>query len=317
MLFLSNQVTVGICAYNEEKNIGTLLNNVLTEQSLPVSSEVLVVCSGCTDATTEIVQEYAAKDSRLKTHIEERRSGKASAINYILSHAKGDVILFVSADTLPKKGSFSRLTAKLQMSNVGIVCGNPVPVNPPNSLLGKMVQLLWSFHGHVFAELNDSGLARHATELFCIRKGIVDSIPAETVNDDAYIAVTTKKKGWLIKFDTQSQVLMCGPNTFQEYFQQRRRIIFGHFQIRKLTGESPQYLVHLLPLHPLQTFKLVLWLFTKYDPITMAVFLFTEFWVNVFAIGDSILGKNYFRWPALASTKTLLNQRKPELKPKV
>ncbi len=317
MLLLSNQVTVGICAYNEEKNIGTLLNNVLTEQSLLVSSEVLVVCSGCTDSTTDIVKEYAAKDSRIKIYVESKRSGKASAINHILSHAKGDVILFVSADTLPKKGSFSRLTAKLQMSNVGIVCGNPVPVNPPNSLLGKMVRLLWSFHGHVFAELNDSGLARHATELFCIRKGIVDSIPAETVNDDAYIAVTAKKKGWLIKFDTQSHVLMCGPNTFQEYFQQRRRIIFGHFQIRKLTGESSQYLVHLMPLHPLQTLKLVLWLFTKYDPVTMLTFLFTEFWVNVFAIGDSILGKTYFQWPALSSTKTLFNSRIRDLKPKV
>jgi cellulose synthase/poly-beta-1,6-N-acetylglucosamine synthase-like glycosyltransferase len=296
---------VGICAYNEEKNIRTLLNNVLHEQSLPINSEILVVCSGCSDATTDIVKEYAEKDFRLKTHIEESRSGKASAINYILNNAIGDVILFVSADTLPKKGSFLRLIAKLQTPTVGIACGNPVPVNPPTSTLGKMVQLLWSFHGHVFAELNDSGLARHATELFCIRKGIVDRIPAETVNDDAYIAVTAKKKGWLIKFDTQSQVLICGPKTFQEYFQQRRRIIFGHFQIRKLTGESPQYLVHLMPLHPLQTLKLVLWLFTKYNPATMAVFLFTEFWVNVFAIGDSVFGKTYFRWSALSSTKTI------------
>ena len=75
-------MTVGICAYNEGKNIGTLLNNVLYEQALPVNSEVLVVCSGCTDTTTDIVQEYAAKDSRLKVHIEDERRGKASAINY-------------------------------------------------------------------------------------------------------------------------------------------------------------------------------------------------------------------------------------------
>ena len=308
MLFLS-KLTVGICAYNEAKNIGKLLNNVLYEQALPVNSEVLVVCSGCTDTTTDIVKGYTAKDSRLKVRIEDKRRGKASAINYILSNATGDVILFVSADTLPKKGSFSRLIATLQMSNVGIVCGNPVPVNPPTSLVGKLVQLLWSFHGHVFAELNDSGLARHATEIFCIRKGIVNRIPAETVNDDAYLAVMAKKKGWLIKFDAQSQVLICGPNTFQEYFQQRRRIIFGHYQIRKLTGESPQYLVHLMPLHPLQTLKLTFWLFTKYDPVTMLAFLFTEFWVNVFAIGDFIFGKTYFQWSALSSTKTVFSQQ--------
>ena len=111
-----------------------------------------------------------------------------------MAKAKGEVILLVSADTLPKKGSFSRLITKLQMPKVGIVCGNPVPVNHSSSLIGRIVQLLWSFHGHVFAELNDSGLARHATEMFCIRRGIVDKIPAETVNDDAYIAVTAKRE---------------------------------------------------------------------------------------------------------------------------
>jgi poly-beta-1,6-N-acetyl-D-glucosamine synthase len=306
---------VGICAYNEEKNIGSLLNNVLFEQALPVDSEVLVVCSGCTDNTASIVQEFAEKDSRLKVHVEEKRNGKASAINYILSHATGDVIIFISADTLPKKGSFSRLTAKVQKPNVGIVCGNPLPVNPPTSLIGRIVKLLWSFHGHVFEQLNDSGLARHATELFCIRKGIIDRIPAETVNDDAYLAVETKKKGWFIKFDAQSQVLISGPSTFQEYFQQRRRIIFGHFQIKKLTGESSQYLVHLLPLHPLQTLKLSLWLFAKYDPVTLFAFLFMEFLVNVFAIGDVVARRDYFRWRALPSTKTVVSGQ--ELIPEV
>ena len=298
---------MGICAYNEEKNIGRLLNIVLFEQALPFDSEVLVVCSGCTDRTVSTVQAFAEMDSRLKVHIEENRNGKASAINYILSHATGDIIIFVSADTLPQKGSFPRLTTIVQKSNVGIVCGNPIPINPSTSLVGRIVRLLWSFHGHVFEELNDSGLARHATELFCIRKGIVDRIPAETVNDDAYLAVETKKKGWLIKFDAQSQILISGPRTFQEYFQQRRRIIFGHFQIKKLTGESSQYLMHLMPLHPLQTLKLSLWLFTKYTPVTLFAFLFTEFLVNVFAIGDVVAGKNYFRWPALPSTKTVVS----------
>jgi len=309
-----NQVSVGICAYNEEKNIGRLLNNVLFKQALPVDSEVLVVCSGCTDNTPRIVREFAEKDSRLKIHFEEKRSGKASAINYILSHATGDFIILISADTLPKKGSFSRLTAKVQKSNVGIVCGNPVPINPPSSLVGRIVQLLWSFHGHVFEQLNDSGLARHATELFCIRKGIVNSMPAGTVNDDAYLAVETKKRGWLIKFDSKSQVLISGPGTFHEYFEQRRRIIFGHFQIKKLTGESSQYLVHLLPLHPLQTLKLCLWLFAKYDPVTLFAFLFTELMVNVFAIGDTVARRNHFQWSALPSTKMLV--RDHEFNPK-
>jgi cellulose synthase/poly-beta-1,6-N-acetylglucosamine synthase-like glycosyltransferase len=305
-----NQVTVGICAFNEAKNIGSLLNNILNKQALPMDSEVLVVCSGCTDGTAEIVQAYMNRDLRVKMHVEEERSGKSSAINYILANAEGKTILFISADTLPSDGSFRRLYRWVEMPSVGIVCGNPVPINPPTSRVAQLVQLLWGFHGHVFKELNDSGLARHATEMFCIRKGIVDHIPPQTVNDDAYIAVTAKEKGWLIKFDPQAQVFICGPATFGEYFQQRRRILFGHYQIRKLTGKSPQYLMHMLPLHPLKTLRLVLWLFTKNKPVTTAIFLFTEFWVNIFSIADFIERKTYFRWPVLSSTKNAVIQPK-------
>ncbi|MFB3888386.1 MAG: glycosyltransferase family 2 protein [Candidatus Bathyarchaeia archaeon] len=302
---MSSRVTVGICAYNEGKNIGKLLNRVLTNQDLAADAEVLVVCSGCTDSTVDTAREHAARDSRVKVQVEAERRGKASAVNHILANAHGNVILFISADTLPAKGSFSHLFRKLRSSNVGIVSGNPVPVNRADSLVGRLVQLLWRFHNHVFHELNDAGLARHATEIFCVRKGIVDRIPAATVNDDAYIAVTAKKKGWLIKYAEASKVFIRGPETFREYFQQRRRIIFGHYQLRRLTGEAPQYLVHLMPLHPMQVMRLALWLSSRYDLPTLAVFLFTEFLANVAAIGDFFLGRAYFRWGSLPSTKTL------------
>jgi len=154
-----------------------------------VESEVLVVCSGCTDNTVESVQAHTKFDKRVRLHVEKERLGKASAINHILSNAKGNIILFVSADTSPSKACFTRLTSKLNTSNVGLVCGNPIPVNRTNSLVGKLVHLLWRLHGEVFLQLNDAGLARHATEIFCIRRGIVDEIPAGTVNDDAYVAL--------------------------------------------------------------------------------------------------------------------------------
>ncbi len=299
---------MGICAYNEGNNIGRLLQNVLDDQALPVESEVLVVCSGCTDNTVEQVEAYAAFDPRIKVICESERRGKASAINQILNHAIGDVIIFVSADTQPKRGSFPKLLGKLRLPNVGIVSGNPVPVNSSCSLVGRVVQLMWGFHGYVFEQLNDAGLARHATEVFAIRRGIVDGIPAETVNDDAYIAVTAKKKGWLIKFSRESEVVMCGPKTYREYFQQRRRVIFGHYQLRRLTGEPPQYLVHMLPLYPFRVVKLGLWMLTKSDPFTVLTFLLTEFMVNAAAMFDSAAGKVHSQWTTLPSTKIAIPQ---------
>jgi cellulose synthase/poly-beta-1,6-N-acetylglucosamine synthase-like glycosyltransferase len=117
-----------------------------------------------------------------------------------------------------------------------------------------------------------------------------------------------KSKGWLIKYSGEAEVSICGPKTFQEYFQQRRRIIFGHYQLRKLTGESPQYLVHMMPLHPISTAKLVLWLLSKYDLLTLTIFLLTEFAVNLTAMFDFASGKNHFQWRPLQTTKTVALQ---------
>jgi biofilm PGA synthesis N-glycosyltransferase PgaC len=305
VLLLSVLLTVGICAFNEGINIRGLLENVLIKQDLTENSEVLVICSGCTDNTVETVQKYASADSRVRLFVEKERRGKASAINKILANAEGNAILFVSADTLPQDHVFPILTRKLQEFNVGLVNGNPIPINSSNSLVGKVVNLLWSFHSHVFVKLNDVELARHATEIFCIRKGIVRRIPVETVNDDAYMAVITKKKGYAIKYSLDAKTTICGPTTFRDLFRQRRRIIFGHFQLRKLTGESPQYLVHMFPLHPIWTTKLCLWLFSKYDLVTLLTFLLTEFTVNIAAIVDYVRKKDYVRWQALPTTKKI------------
>ena len=297
-------VTVGICAYNEGMNIGKLLNNILHEQELP-GFEVLVVCSGCTDNTVEIVHEYAKKDSRVRAYVENERKGKASAVNHILSDARGSVILFVSADTLPDKGCFSRLLSNLELPNVGIVCGNPVPINSSAYLVGKLVQLLWGFHDHVFKQLSEAGLARHATEIFCIRKGIVDKIPIETVNDDAYIALLAKKKGWLVKYEPESHVSICGPQTFTDYFRQRRRVLFGHHQIKKMTGESPQHLIYLMPLYPVRAMKLLLWLCKEYGLFTFLIFVSIELGINAAAAADSLLRRAHTKCSVSTSTKSV------------
>jgi cellulose synthase/poly-beta-1,6-N-acetylglucosamine synthase-like glycosyltransferase len=73
---VSLEVTVGICAYNEGMNIGKLLNNILSQQDLPAKSEVLVVCSGCTDNTVSIVQQYSKKDSRVHAYSKAKEKEK-------------------------------------------------------------------------------------------------------------------------------------------------------------------------------------------------------------------------------------------------
>jgi poly-beta-1,6-N-acetyl-D-glucosamine synthase len=305
-------VTVGICAYNEGLNIGPLLVNVLYEQELPSGSEVLVVCSGCTDNTVEVVQQYAKKDARVKLYIEEQREGKASAVNQVLKNAKGEDILFVQADTMPHKGCFKKLIAKMHNPNVGLVCAQPQPINNSKELTSKLVRILWRLHDQVFKQLDDGGRARHASEVFCVRRDITSKIPSETVNDDAYIALTAKKKGWQIRYESESLVSICGPETINDYIKQRRRVIYGHHQIKKMTGEIPQYFTPLLFLNGNRKTNFLFSFLSEFDLPALIAFVWIEVTLNAIGRLDFARGKSYTIWSRAVSTKKGISRLVPE-----
>lgn len=138
--------TVGICAYNEEWNIGHLLENILSIQELSADSEVIVVCSGQGGKSPQIVSEFCRRDSRIHLIEEPVRCGKSSAINLIFYAPKGRNIIFISADAIPEHGCFASLITAVTGNKVGIACGKPIPVQRGKLLLRLIVDTLWSIH---------------------------------------------------------------------------------------------------------------------------------------------------------------------------
>ena len=65
--------SIGVTAHNEEQNIGKCLralqNQLLREVEI---TEIMVVASGCTDRTHEIVEEIAATDERIKLIVQKK-----------------------------------------------------------------------------------------------------------------------------------------------------------------------------------------------------------------------------------------------------
>src|SRR3989344_4430067 len=100
--YMRKTVSIGIPVYNEEKNIGKLLG-LLTRTKFQFDlKEILVICSGCTDKSVDIVKNYAQRNHKIRLLIETKRNGKYTAVNKILKHSKGDFIIFVNGDTLPR-----------------------------------------------------------------------------------------------------------------------------------------------------------------------------------------------------------------------
>lgn len=96
---------------------------------------------------------------------------------------------------------------------------------------------------------------------------------------------------------------ITGPKTFIDYVKQRRRIIWGHHQVKKVTGQSPQYLVYTFPVNPIKTVKLTSSLFRENKIVPFSIFFGLEIMINLLAILDSILGKSHVSWSVAKSTK--------------
>src|SRR5436309_2816600 len=115
------QYSVGVMAYNEEANIKRTLDAILeqdSEMTCPV--EVIVVASGCTDNTVPIVQEMMLSDPRISLIVQERREGKASAINLFLQQARSSVLVMVGADIIPEKNALEKLCAHFSDPSIGM-----------------------------------------------------------------------------------------------------------------------------------------------------------------------------------------------------
>jgi cellulose synthase/poly-beta-1,6-N-acetylglucosamine synthase-like glycosyltransferase len=173
-----------------------------------------------------------------------------------------------------------------------------------------MVKILWSLHDHLFRQASETGTARHASEVFCVRKEVAENMPTETVNDDAYIALTAKKKGWSVEYEPESCVSIRGPETIIDYIGQRRRVIFGHHQVKRLTGQSPQYFAPLIHIDGKNRIKLLTSLFSKNDPLSIIAFVLIELVLNAVVKLDIITAKSYSIWNVAASTKNVILDHK-------
>jgi cellulose synthase/poly-beta-1,6-N-acetylglucosamine synthase-like glycosyltransferase len=228
------KTAVGICAYNEEHNIRFLLDSLTSKQDLPADCKILVVCSGCTDGTIDVVRQFQAGDKRVQPIVEETRSGKANALNQIFAVAKSsaDVLILVNADALPEHGSINKLLKALEYSDAGVVFAQPVPFECSDGVSYRIVKVVWRLH-HLISRLKTPKLSG---ELCAIRTSCIQSIPKEIATDEPFIELVIRQQGYKISYLPDAIVRIRCPTNIADLFKHRKRIWIGHLQLKQATG---------------------------------------------------------------------------------
>lgn len=230
----------GVTAYNEEPRIERSLRSLL-EQEMPQGlgwTKIWVVVSGCTDRTAEVVERLSREDPRIVLVAEPRRNGKASALNEIFSRADGDLLVLLDGDSVAAPGALrSMWTAARSVEPPFAVMGRPAPPGPPVGRIYPEVELLYRLHHEYHAEVLGRGEGTHlADNLMLLSLGSRPTLPRNLVNDGPFLAHWVLSHGGRLLYAPQAEVILKIPLTLGDHLAQRRRIHWGHWQVRDLTG---------------------------------------------------------------------------------
>jgi cellulose synthase/poly-beta-1,6-N-acetylglucosamine synthase-like glycosyltransferase len=207
-------------------------------QELPAHhelSEIVVVASGCSDRTAQLVNEMAACDRRVRLLLQSARMGKADAINAYLRErdSRANVIVLSSTDIVMRPGCLARLLDALRDDPaLGMVGARTRPVNPKGSLVGDMVHFLWDLHHERACQVPKLG------ETVAVRADLMLPLHAECAVDEAWMEAVATQRGYRLGYVPAAVVCNRGPDNLREYFEQRRRIAAGHYWLRRAAGYS-------------------------------------------------------------------------------
>jgi cellulose synthase/poly-beta-1,6-N-acetylglucosamine synthase-like glycosyltransferase len=211
-------------AYNEEANIINLLDSILTQDVADRITRLIVVASGCTDQTCELVEAYARREPRVELVTEGERAGKIAAINTFLSVVTEPVVLVSCGDLVFESGSLRALLTPLGQAGVGMTGAHPVPVNSKETFVGFAVQLMWALHDRIARAQPKMG------ELVAFRN-VFERLDVAALCDELSIEKKIRDAGLSIVYAPEAKIRNKGPETLRDFMRQRIRWNAANLQI--------------------------------------------------------------------------------------
>jgi hypothetical protein len=175
-----------------------------------------------------------------------------------------------------------------------------VPLNSPSRFMGFAVHMLWTVHHHLAMRRAKLG------ELVACRN-ILDDFPDDTSTDDLALEALISKRGYRLVYAPDAVVFNKGPENYDDFMLQRRRIFAGEMRIALRYG----YLAS--SLQPRQVLPIALAALPAYPQFvhwTIAV-IAMEAWARLLGAFDSLRGKEPVVWHHAGSTKDVAASPEP------
>ena len=224
-------VSVIVPAYREELVIVRTVESLLAQGFEGL--EIIVVDDGSPDRTLEVTRD-AFGDREDVRIFHKSNGGKASALNYGLHHARGEIVVGLDADTLFPPGTIAALVAPLADPRIAAVAGNAKVGNRINIVTRwQAIEYVTSqnLDRRAFALLNCITVVPGAIGAW--RRDLVEEVGGfsdQTLAEDQDLTMTLLRRGYRIAYADHAVAFTEAPDSMRTLARQRFRWSFGTLQ---------------------------------------------------------------------------------------
>ncbi len=274
-------VSIIVPGYNEEVTAIKTIQSLL-KTAYP-SFEIIFVDDGSKDKTYELVNSSYGHHPLVQV-LTKPNGGKASALNFGISHAKNDFVVCIDADTQLKEDAVYHLMTYFTDAEIGAVAGT-VKVGNENNLITRWQSIEYitaqNMDRRAFDLINSITVVPGAIGAF--RKSAIyqaGGFTYDTLAEDCDLTMRILKQGYIVRNSDEAIAYTEAPETLNGLLKQRFRWSFGVMQSfwkNKDTLFNKKYKYFgMLGMPNILIFQIVLPLFSPLADLLMIIGLFSD-----------------------------------------
>jgi len=222
------EVTLMICAYNEEYIVREKMENIRQIDYPQDKLCVMWVTDGSTDGSNDLLRQYP----EVTLVYSPERSGKAAAMQHGLQENKAGYVVFTDANTMLNSNAIREIVRQFMKRNVGCVSGEKrVAARTTGQVAAEGEGLYWKYESTLKRLDSEFYSAMGAAgELFAVRMSDYREAPSNALLDDFMMSMLIVKDGHRIAYTSEAYAMEYGSADMNEESKRKRRIAAGGLQ---------------------------------------------------------------------------------------
>ena len=223
-------VTVLVPAYNEQAVISRTLDSLVNLKY--ENKEIIVIDDGSSDLTRFVASAYEKQGVRV---VSKPNGGKASALNYGLLFAKGDIVITIDADSMVTRDAVNLIVKAMGSDPNNVAVAGNIKVLNSKSTLTKIQELEYLMAintiRRAFALLGSVMVIPGAFGAFKKEQVVaVGGYDTDTLTEDFDITIKLLKTRGAVSSSSEAHAYTEVPSTWKSLYRQRIRWSTGTFQ---------------------------------------------------------------------------------------